>query len=389
MLAFALLVLFGFSACNKQKAALPQPPPPEVTVVKVSSTAITIFDEYAAQTEAVEPVQIRARVDGILQRQAFKDGAPVRKGELLFVIDPRPFISALALAKANLAQAQATLVNSRQNLVRLRPLVASQAISRQEYDAAVARELADAANVEAGKARVRQAQLDLDYTTIRAPRDGMISKAQVKPGGLVDRSATLLTTLYSIDPIYVSFTISEQKLAELQKHYDLRDPAKRPSVRLKLIDGTDYPHNGKLDFLDAAVDPRNGTLPVRVLTPNPEGALRHGQFVRAIMPAREVPDAVLVPQKAVQELQGKHSIFVIGPDNKAVHRDVETSARVGNDWVVEQGLKPGELVVVEGIAKVKPGSAVKPVPAGQAQRDGGKPAQSPSPSAATPAKPGG
>jgi membrane fusion protein (multidrug efflux system) len=373
MLALLLPLL---CACGKKNDAPPAPPPPEVTVMKAGSAPVTIFEDYAAQAEAVESVEIRARVGGILERQAFKDGTPVKKGELLFVIDQQLYMSALAQAKANLGQAEASYLNSKQNLARLRPLLAVRAVSQQDLDAAVAKERADAASVEAGKAQVQQAQLNLGYTTIRAPRNGVISRALIKPGGLVNASTTLLTTLYSTDPIYVGFTISEQKLAELQKQYNLRTlKTKTPEIRLKLIDGSDYQYTAKFDFLDPAIDPKNGTLPVRLVVPNPDGILRHGEFVRAVVPARENPNAILVPQKAVQELQGKRSVFVVGPDNKAIHRDIVASARVGNDWVVEQGLRPGEMVVVEGIGKVKPGAVVKPVPAGQQTQPAPQPAK--------------
>jgi membrane fusion protein (multidrug efflux system) len=314
-------------------------------------------------------------VGGTVERQAFQDGAVIKKSDLLFVIDQQPFISALAQARANLAQAQASYLNSQQNLARLRPLLASRAISAQELDAATAKERADAASVQASQAQVRQAQLNLGYTTIRAPRDGLIGRALIKPGGLVNASTTLLTTLYSVDPIYVGFTISEQKLAELQRQYDLRGPgSKSPDIKLKLVDGSNYQYSGKLNFLSPSVDPRNGTLPVRLVVPNPDGTLRDGQFLRAIVPARENPNAILVPQKAVQELQGKRSVFVVGPDNKATYRDIIATARVGANWVVEKGVQPGELVVVEGIGKIKPGAVVKPIPADQVQDNAGKPA---------------
>jgi membrane fusion protein (multidrug efflux system) len=341
--------------------------------MRVTTAPVTLFDEYAAQAEAVQSVEIRPRVGGTLERQGFRDGAMIKRSDLLFVIDQQPYISALAQAKANLAQAEASYLNSQQNLVRLRPLSASRAISPQELDAAIAKERADAASVQAGRAQVRQAQLNLDYTTIRAPRDGVIGKALIKPGGLVNASSTLLTTLYSVDPIYVSFTISEQKLNELQKRYDIGIAgSKTPDIRIKLIDGSDYKHSGKLNFLSPAVDPRNGTLPVRLIVPNPDGTLRDGQFVRAVVPAQENPNAILVPQKAVQELQGKRSVFVIGPDNKATYRDITANARVGPNWVVEKGVQPGDLIVVEGIGKIKPGVVVKPVPVDQVQDGVGK-----------------
>jgi membrane fusion protein (multidrug efflux system) len=377
-----LAVLSGLAGCGQKGNAPPAQPPPEVTVIKVSTAPVTVFDDYAAQTEAVEAVEIRARVGGLLQKQAFKDGAPVKKGDLLFVIDQELYAAALAQARADLGQAQAAWLNSRQNLARLRPLLAFQAISQQDLDAAVATERADAASVEAAKAGVREAELNFGYTTIRAPRDGMISRALIKPGGLVNASTTLLTTLYSVDPIYATFTISEQKLVELQNRFRQHDrkTLNLPDIGLKLIDGSDYRYSGKIDFLDAAVDPKNGTLPVRLVVANPEGELRPGQFVRAIVPARQNPNAILVPQKAVQELQGKHSVFVVGPDNKALYRDITVGARVGNNWIVERGLKPGELVVVEGVGKVKPGIVVKPV----------QPAQAPqAPQSTQPAKTGG
>jgi membrane fusion protein (multidrug efflux system) len=337
---------------------------------------ITVFEEYAAQTESVEAVEIRARVGGILERQAFRDGGNVKKNELLFVIDQQPFITMLAQAKANLAQAEASYLNSRQNLARLRPLLTDQAISQQDLDAAVAKERADAATVEAGKAQVRQAQLNLDYTTIRAPRSGAMGRALIKAGGLIVASTTLLSTLYPVDPMYVNFAISEQKLAELQKQFNLRDlNASTMAFKIKLIDGTDYGHDGKLNFIDTTVDPKNGTLLVRLALPNPQRTLRPGQFVRVTMPAKENPNAILVPQSAVQELQGKHSVFVVGPDNKAIYRDVVASTRVGNNWVIDQGLKSGELVVVEGISKVKPGMPVKPAVVVQDRSAENKPVQ--------------
>jgi membrane fusion protein (multidrug efflux system) len=360
----ALPLIVAAGACGRKAEAPAPPPPPEVGVMRVSASPVTVYDDYPAQTEAVEAVEVRARVGGILERMAFKEGGMVRKDDVLFEIDRQQFESALAQAKAALGQAAASYENSRLNLARARSLIASRAISQQELDAAVAKERTDAASVEAGKAQVQQAALNLGYTTIRAPRAGLVGRALIKPGGLVNASTTLLTTLYSVDPIYVGFTISEQKLAGLRQRYGMRGAAgDPPAIRLKLIDGSEYQYGGRIDFIDPAVDPRNGTLPVRLIVPNPAGALRAGQFVRAIVPAREHPDAILVPEKAVQELQGKQSVYVLGPGNTAVHRDIAASARVDNKWLVERGLQPGEIVIVEGVAKVKPGAPVRPAPA--------------------------
>ena len=359
--SLAVLFLLAMSGCDKKNTPPPMQPP-EVSVVKLTVAPITVFEEFSAQTEAVDTVEIRARVSGILERQEFADGTRVRKGDRLFVIDRQPFIAALAQSNANLAQAQASHLNSKQNLERAQPLFADKAISKQELDAAIAREAADAASIESARAQVEQARLNLGYTTLRAPRDGVMSKALIKQGGLVNASTTLLNTLYSEDPIYVNFTVSDQKLGELGKR--LKSDAQQENegaFKLKLVDGSDYQYGGKLDFLDAAFDARTGTMQVRIAVPNPEHALKPGQFVRVILPAFEKADALRVPQKAVLELQGNQSVYVVGPDNKVAPRDIAARRRVGNDWIVERGLNAGETVVVEGIPKIRPGMTVKPV----------------------------
>jgi len=364
---FFSIVMCWLAACSQgpEGAQAPKAPPPaEVSVIKATAAPVTVYEEYVAQTAAVDAVEIRARVNGLVERQVFEDGARVKKGDVLFVIDQQPYNTALAQAKAGLAQAQAALVNSRAALKRIRPLVAEQAISKQDLDTAVARQAADAASVEAERANVRQAQLNLEYTTIEAPRDGVMSRALINPGGLVTAAQTLLSTLYSVDPIYVNFTISEQKLLELNKRLERvpgEDKSKAPPFKLILGDGREYKFPGKLNFVDAAFDPKSGTLQVRLAVPNPDRYLRPGLFVRVVVAAYENTDAIRVPQKAVQEVQGSRSLWVIGPDNKASSRQITTASRIDNDWVVEKGLKPGELVVVEGMQKIQPGAVVNPV----------------------------
>jgi len=360
--AFALAVL-ALAGCGN-KSAPPAPPPPEVNVIKTVAQPVTVFEEYVGQTEAVDTVEIRARVSGILERQGFEDGARVKRGETLFVIDQQPFIAALAQAKAALALAQANHTNSKQNLDRIRPLLTDKAISQQDLDTAIAKEATDAANVESARAQVKTAELNLEYTTIQAPRDGVISKALIKRGGLVNASTTLLTTLYSVDPMYVNFTVSEQKLMQMQRQLK-RNPGeekgKLPPFRLRLADGTENKASGTLNFVDAAVDPKSGTVQVRVQVPNPDRLLRAGQLVRVIFPSLQPLNAFLIPQQAVQELQGKRSVIVVDAEGKAQYREITANTRDGNNWVVENGLKPDEMVIVEGIQKVRPGSPVKAV----------------------------
>jgi membrane fusion protein (multidrug efflux system) len=357
--AFAVLLSSG---CNKQSNQDGAPPPLEVGVIKVVATPVTLSDEYAAQTEAVDTVEIRARVGGILDRQVYTDGAHVKKDDVLFVIDQQPYIATLAQARAGLAQAEATHLNSKQVLDRTRPLLEEQAVSQQDLDAAVAKERADAANVEAARAQVKTAQLNLGYTTIRASRDGVVSKALVKPGGLIDTSTTLLTTLYSIDPMYVNFTIGEQKWLQVKKQLDSADKGAALPYRIKLADGSEYNFSGRLDFVDAAIDPKSGTLQMRLSVPNPDRGLLAGQFVHVVMPA-ESKDMIRVPQQAVQEVQGTRSVLIVDSESKVASRNVVANVRIDNDWIIESGLQPGETLIVEGTGKVRPGMPVKPVPA--------------------------
>ncbi len=346
------------SGCNS--AAGPQsPPPPEVSVMEVKTGPVTVYNEYVAQTQAPDAIEIRAQVTGLLERQLFADGARVRKGDVLYVVDQRPFESQLAQAKAGLAQAQANLVNAQQNLARNSRLIAQKAVSQQDYDTAVAQERASAALVEAQRALLRNVELNLEFATIRAPRDGFMSSSQVKPGSLITAQQTLLNTLYSSDPMWVYLTISEERLLQLQKA--VQRPDQKTPFHIRLADGTDYAFTGRLSFVDAAMDQKSGTLQVRVSVPNPDRLLRPGLFVRVSVAAFESPSAIRIPQQAVQELQGLKSVYVVAAGDKAEPRQIVAGYRVGNDWVVSSGLAPGDRVVVEGLGKLRPGAPVKPV----------------------------
>ena len=360
LLSACCLALCGCGGKGQTQA----PPPPEVSVIEVKLAPTTVYDEYVAQTQAPDTIEIRAQVTGLLEQQAFADGARVRKGALLYVIDQRPFEAQVAQARATVAQAEANLINARQNLDRNARLIAQHAVSQADYDAAVAQEKATAALLEAQRALLRDAALNLEFTTIRARRDGVMSTSLVKPGALITAQQTLLTTLYSNDPMWVVFSISEDVLLELQKrlkHPPGERPDQAPPFRIRLADGTDYALPGRLNFVDAAIDQKSGTLQVRVSVPNPDRLLRPGLFVRVIVPAFENPNSIRIPQRAVQELQGLKSVYVIASGDKAEERQVVVSRRVDNDWVVDSGLTAGERVVVEGIGKVRPGAQVRPV----------------------------
>ena len=356
-IALAVAGLALLAGCGKPQAQ-PAAPLLEVSVIEVSSAPVAVYSEYVAQTQAPDTIEIRAQVTGLLLRQAFADGAQVKKGDLLYLIDSRPFEAQVAQARAGLVQAEANLVNARQNLERNGRLIAQKAVSQQDYDTAFAQQRAGTALVEAQRALLRNAELNLEFATLRAPRDGFMSSSQVKPGALINAQQTLLSTLYSNDPMWVNFTISEEKALQLQKSMFQQDRATR--FRIRLADGSEYAPIGRLDFVDAALDQRSGTLQVRISLPNPERLLRPGLFVRVIVPELDSPQAIRIPQQAVQELQGTKSVYVVGAEDRVEARSIVASQRVGHDWVVASGLAPGERIVVEGIGKIRPGMPVKP-----------------------------
>ena len=367
----ALLIPLAAATGCKDSAQPAKAPPPEVSVAEIKPGPVTVYNEYVAQTQAPDTIEIRSQVTGLLERQTFIDGARVRKGDVLYVIDQRPFEAQQAQAKASLAQAEANLVNAGQNLARNSRLIAQKAVSQQDYDTAVAQERSGKALVEAQKALLRNVELNLEFATLRAPREGFMSSSMVKPGALITAQQTLLTTLYSSDPMWVIFSISEDRFLELQKtlkHPPGEQPETAPSFLIRLADGTDYKFRGKLNFIDATIDQKSGTLQVRVSVPNPERVLRPGLFVRVIVAAFEDPKAIRVPQQAVQELQGLKSVYVVGADDKAEARHITAKYRIDNDWVVDSGLKGGERIVVEGIGKVRAGSPVKPIAAADPAR---------------------
>jgi membrane fusion protein (multidrug efflux system) len=335
-------------------------------VVEVKAQPVTVYNEYVAQTQAPDTIEIRSQVTGLLERQAFTDGARVKKGDILYVIDQRPILAQLAQAKASLAQAEANQVNAQQNLARNSRLIAQKAVSQQDYDTAVAQDRTSAALVDAQKALLRNVELNLEFATLRAPRDGFMSSSLVKRGSLITAQQTLLTTLYSSDPMWVYFSISEDRFLELQKTLK-RPPGDRPDLappfHIRLADGTDYTLTAKLDFIDATIDPKSGTLQVRISVPNPDRVLRPGLFVRVSVAAHENPNAIRIPQQAVLELQGLKSVYVANADNKIELRQIVAGYRVGNDWVVDNGLEVGDRVVVEGVGKVRPGVPVRAVAA--------------------------
>jgi membrane fusion protein (multidrug efflux system) len=349
------------AACGQKET--PPPPPPEVKAAAVLQKDVPIYVEAIGQTRGSTEIEVRARVEGFLQTVDFQEGTPVRKGQLLYTIDPQPLEASLAQAKGKLAEAEAQYARAHQDVVRYQPLVAKNAISRQEYETAVAVERAAVAAVDAAKAVAQRAEIDLGYTKVVAPEDGLVGKTEVYPGTLVGRGqSTLLTHISQVGTIHVRFTIPERDYlfyARRREERGLQNTRSQLPFELVLADGTVHPHQGQLVFVDRNVDPQTGTILLEASFPNPGGIVRPGQFGRVRAAVEVKHDAALVPQRAVQELQGIYNVAVVGQDGTIEMRMVEVGERIGSLWVVDSGLKPGERVVVEGLQKVRPGVKVE------------------------------
>jgi membrane fusion protein (multidrug efflux system) len=411
-LAILILTVFCLTGCGSSRAveAAGPPPPMPVSVVEVHQQDIPLYTEYAAQTYARDMVEVRGRVDGFIEQRLFQAGSDVRAGQLLYTLDLRPYSAdvqkaqadlnqsqanlefarkqvALAQAEANLAQANANLVKAQQDVDRLKPLVEKEAAAKQDLDAAQAALDANKANVNSLKANVEQtrlqtrtnidsataqvassrallrtAELNLGYASITAPISGRIGDSLIQVGGLVSKTSTQpLTTIVPLDPIWVRFKISESEYLRQQ------DSAKawktdRPELHLLLADGSTLPGVGQIRDTLNQVDQKTGTLEVQATFPNPNHVLLPGQFGRVRLITHQAKNVILVPQRAVQEMQSMQSVFTVSADNKVEVRGIVTGERTGDDWIVEQGLKPGDKVIVEGVQKVRPGSPVQTTP---------------------------
>ena len=404
----------ALATCDRTKAkesAAPAPPAPAVVVAEVVKKTVPITAEFVAQTDAVQTVELRARIQGVLEHVRFEEGADVKEGQVLFEIQRTQYEASLQSARAQLAKAQAELARAQEqvevqraraeleqrkaalakaklDVARLKPLAQAKAVPQVDLDNALAAEQVTVAGVaaaeaalkdtelnqrigiqqaqaavEAGRAAVTQAQLDLAYTTIKAPVSGIIGRLDVDEGNLVGRGEpTLLATMSTVDPIKVSTTVSEADYLRFARRAAGRTAAAEQALQLELVlaDGTVHPHKGRVTTLDRTVDPKTGTIVFEALFPNPEKLLRPGQFgrVRAVVETRE--NAILVPQRAVQETQGQKTVLVVDQGDKVALRTVTLNERIGDLIIVTRGLEGGERVIVEGLQKVRPGMQVKP-----------------------------
>jgi membrane fusion protein (multidrug efflux system) len=346
-------------------------PPAPVTLMTAKTSSVPVRFEYVGQTAGSKEAEVRARVQGILEKRAYQEGSRVAAGQTLFVIDPKPYAVQVAQAEAALAQALAQHALAKRTLERLTPLATQEggaAISKREYDDALSSEEAAAAGVKLAQARLAEARLNLSYTTVTAPVAGYASRALKSEGSLVSPGAdSLLTTVSQIDPLHVNFSIPEAERLRINRLVEqgklvLPDPKQGQDVTLRLSDGTVHPRKGKLAFVDARINAETGSFDARALVPNPDGSLRPGQFVRVLVNGGTRPNAIVVPQRAVMEgPQGKF-VYVAAKNDKgadvALPRPVTVSDWVeidgANQWIVEAGLQPGDAVIVEGMAKIFP-----------------------------------
>jgi membrane fusion protein (multidrug efflux system) len=362
-----ILTALGLSlaACSgEQEAAAPAAVP--VEFITVQPQAIPNVVELPGRVEPVREAEVRARVTGIVQRRLFQEGTNVSEGQPLFSIDPSELRASYAQIEASRQRARATAANAAAVVERYRPLVAENALSQQEFDAAVATSREASANVAEIQAQLRSAELQLGYTTVRAPIAGRVSRAQVTEGALVSQAeGTLLTRIEQMSPVYVSFAQSASEITRLRRAMDAGEivlPAGSPvEVRLLLADGTEYQIPGVVNFLDQSVDPTTGTVALRAEFPNPDSLLLPGEFVRARVIAGQIAKGIAVPQRAVTVGENGGSVYVINQKGQAEVRPVTLGTMTGNQWIIDSGLRPGDRVITSNLQKIRPGAPVQPV----------------------------
>ena len=367
----ALAVLFAAIGCAKKEA--PAPPPPTVEVAPVVQKDVPVYQEWIGSLDGFVNADIRPQIEGYLLKQDYKEGFFVKAGETLFDIDPRQFQATFDQAKGEVARWEATHANAKKTAERYRPLAAEKAISQQELDDAETAERTAQANLDTARASLEKAKLDLGWTKIVSPIDGIAGVAKSQVGDLVNR-LTVMTTVSQVDPIKVYFNPSEQeylawvaKNGPVEKSYRVAPSSEPGKLELILADGSVFPQRGRPFLVGREVDVKTGTIQLAGAFPNPGNVLRPGQYAKVRVVADTKKGAVLVPQRAVSELQGSYQVALVGTDNKVTMKVVKPGLRDGNMWVIDEGLKPGDRIVVEGIQRVRSGMTVVPKAPGSAE----------------------
>lgn len=362
------LFLAALAACSKQ-APPPAPPPPEVGVVTVNPASVPLQKDLVGRLAPFRSADVRARVPGVLQKRVYEEGSDVREGQLLFVIDPAPLQAALSQSQASLAQAQANYTNAKVAADRARKLAPTNYISKSDVDNALAAERSAAASVQAGKASVDSARINLGYASVRSPIAGRAGKQQVTEGALVGQGdATLLTTVDQVDPLYVNFSLS---VAELEQVRSVQRGQAQSATQVQVVlpDGTPYERMGTLDFSGDVVDPATGAISLRARIPNPDKALLPGTYVTLKATLGQQQNVFVVPQAAVQRDATSAYVLAVGKDGKVARKDIATDRTQGPNWIVDKGLTAGDQIIVSGLQRAQPGQPAKAVPY---QADAGK-----------------
>ncbi len=361
LLCLLLAMILG---CDRKEAASTAMPP-EVVVAGVIQKDVPIYGEWVGTTVGYVDAQIRARIQGYLMSRNYTEGSVVKANDLLFKIDPRPYQAALDQTKAELARAGAAYKKSLLDVKRNTPLAAEGAISQKELDDAIQSSAANQASVASARAKLANAQLDLDWTSVTSPINGIAGISTAQIGDLIGEN-TVMTTVSQVDPIKVNFPISEREYfkfadrIEKASNQKKQDPSQQSGLELVLADGSVYPHKGRAVLADRQVDIKTGTITIVSYFPNPTHLLRPGLFAKVRAPIETRPGGLLVQQRAVKELQGTYQVAVIGDENKVVFRNVSPGPRIGSLWLIDEGLKVGEMVIVEGLLKVREGMVVTP-----------------------------
>jgi membrane fusion protein, multidrug efflux system len=373
---FAAFAVFSFGCAKKEEA--PPPAPPAVEVATVVQKDVPIYQEWIGSLDGSVNAEIRPQIEGYVLKRVYQEGFVVRAGEPLFEIDPRQFQAAYDQSRGSLSQYEATLANAKTTAARYRPLAAQKAISQQELDDAETKERTAQANVESAKAALEKAKLDLNWTKVVSPIDGVAGVAKSQVGDLVNR-LTVMTTVSQVNPIKANFSPSEQEyLAWVAKHGPMdrslktgQRPAEGP-LQLILADGSVFKNRGYAILVGREVDARTGTIQLAGEFANPDNVLRPGQYAKVRVAMDVKKGAILVPQRSVSELQGSYQVAVVGPDNKVTIKVVKTGPVEGNLWVIEEGLKPGDKIIVEGLQRVRSGMTVNPKQASAPEEGGSK-----------------
>jgi membrane fusion protein (multidrug efflux system) len=383
-IAAVVALLFTLSGCGEKPAAAQASaggmPPPEVSIVTVAPQRIVMTTELPGRVEATRIAQVRARVPGIVLKRVFREGSEVKAGETLFRIDSAPFQATFNSTQAAVAKAEANLAQANLKVQRYKPLVETNAISKQEYDDALTAQKQAAADLASAKAAQDTARLNLGHATVTAPISGRIGRAQVTEGALVGQGeATPLATIQQLHPVYVNLTQSSAEMMQLQRAMSSgrlkRVGPDEAKVTLVTDDGRVYPHEGKLLFSDFSVEESTGAVSLRAQVPNPDRLLLPGMYVRARLEQAVSENAITVPQQAVQRSPSGASVMLVGPDEKVTPQPVKVEGAHGDAWIISEGLKAGDRVIVEGFQKAKPGAPVKPVPWKSAAPENGKATQ--------------